>query len=179
MGRRSTYEEDDWVEDDRPRRRPRRKRRSSGIPAVVVLLGIFFVLILLGGGLALAIVLSSKRGDAEKGMDADKAKERLLGEWEWTPPNSPTKVFRLRLTKDEAVMSGEDTRTHAGGSESMRWEVEKVQKGTVVIRLRRPQAERDSVWSIEFDGDDRLRVTTVSSPDVPVRVFTRRSKGGR
>jgi hypothetical protein len=168
QSRRDRHEEEEDWDEDRPLRRPRKKGRSLGVPPFLIVIALLLPVLAGAGFLLWWLVL-------EPMEETQKVRSRLLGEWEATAPEATWLQLHLRITEGELVMTGKDTRSGKSGAEKMNWQVTRVKKGVVSIHLRRSTAEKDNDWSVEFDSDDQMRVTTVGST-IPTRVFKRLGK---
>jgi hypothetical protein len=166
---RDDHDEDVEEPEEVPRRQPRRPLRprkvSRGMPLWLILL-LVLLPVLAGAGVLIYFLVFQPQEEKQQ------ARERFLGEWQAPAPKPDWPILRLKVTEGELVLTGIDPRSGKSGAEKMNWKITKIKKGVLTVHLRRPQADKDADWTVEFDGEDRMRVANVGSSS-PTWVYTR------
>lgn len=173
-----THEEED--EDIRPVRRRRRKKRGGSGGALII--GLIGGLLLVTGGVVGAYFLffnkdedKSKKTDTNKGSDSGKAtdetsakqlrqlEERLIGNWEGTLHTHPNVQLSMQVIKDQLAWQLTNLKTGKKDGFNFGWKSLRASGNTLVIQHDGSQNGESNDWSIEFQSNDAIQVTSMSS----------------
>jgi hypothetical protein len=165
-------------------RRKSRRRADGGIHPALKILIVFFVL-----GVALILTAACVVGGyfwyraAVPGgggpFSSGRPRDRLVGHWECIAVEKPDQTIVLNVSPTVFGMSIRGP-TSTSDEDPLAWEVTEEGGDSIKVRLRRTAASplgndgRMFEWQIEFVGNDRIRVTTLTAQGAPVRVYDRK-----
>jgi hypothetical protein len=116
---------------------------------------------------------TARQTDSQSGKDSglkpatEKPRDRLVGQWEYMPPDVPGAKMTLDVRKDGTLTLAAINKGNSA-TENGTWEVLSEKSDRLTIRLQFVGRPKASEWDIELLPNDEMRVNFLTSSSPPV-----------